>query len=284
MPGRTSPRGCARKLNGTLKGQVKLNRKGSVHRLKGWNSSMEQGFTDLDALVREEKRLTAVENHSEAWAEGLSAGIEPEIIAEAALTTALAELLRDQRRAGRARADRAHARPGRRRGIRAGSVAALTPASGRSLIERSGLDSSERHRRKRCSSMTPRQKRRTASGQAALVWLAASCLCGPASFSLLPVPPRRSPRSAARSCRLRRPRHPARTRHARHPHPRRHGATARSAAAVAAGRGRDPEDLDGEARRAERHRPAGDRRERPAARDRLQPRPACRSRSGGCTT
>jgi hypothetical protein len=55
---------------------------------------MEHGFTDLDALVREEKRLTAVENHNEAWAEGLSAGIEPEIIAEAALTTALAELLR----------------------------------------------------------------------------------------------------------------------------------------------------------------------------------------------
>lgn len=55
---------------------------------------MEQGFTDLDALVREEKRLTAVESHSEAWAEGLSAGIEPEIIAEAALATALEELLR----------------------------------------------------------------------------------------------------------------------------------------------------------------------------------------------
>lgn len=55
---------------------------------------MEHGFTDLDALVREEKRLTAEENHSEAWAEGLSAGIEPEIIAEAALVTALVELLR----------------------------------------------------------------------------------------------------------------------------------------------------------------------------------------------
>jgi hypothetical protein len=49
---------------------------------------------DIDALVREEKRLTAVESHSEAWAEGLSAGIEPEIIAEAALATAFAELLR----------------------------------------------------------------------------------------------------------------------------------------------------------------------------------------------
>ena len=55
---------------------------------------MEHSVTDLDALVREEKRLTAAESHSEAWAEGLSAGIEPEIIAEAALATALGELLR----------------------------------------------------------------------------------------------------------------------------------------------------------------------------------------------
>jgi hypothetical protein len=54
---------------------------------------MEHGLNDIEALVREEKRLTAVESHSEAWAEGLSAGIEPEIIAEAALTTALAELV-----------------------------------------------------------------------------------------------------------------------------------------------------------------------------------------------
>jgi hypothetical protein len=56
---------------------------------------MEQGLRDIDALVREEKRLTAVESHNEAWAEGLSAGIEPEIIAEAALTTAFGELLRN---------------------------------------------------------------------------------------------------------------------------------------------------------------------------------------------
>ena len=56
---------------------------------------MEQGVRDIDALVREEKRLTAVESHNEAWAEGLSAGIEPEIIAEAALTTAFGELFRN---------------------------------------------------------------------------------------------------------------------------------------------------------------------------------------------
>ena len=55
---------------------------------------MEQGLSEIEALVREEKRLTAVESHNEAWAEGLSAGIEPEIIAEAALQTAFAELTR----------------------------------------------------------------------------------------------------------------------------------------------------------------------------------------------
>lgn len=55
---------------------------------------MEHSLSDIDALVREEKRLTAVESHNEAWAEGLSAGIEPEIIAEAALETAFGEMLR----------------------------------------------------------------------------------------------------------------------------------------------------------------------------------------------
>ncbi|MBD0415826.1 hypothetical protein [Oryzicola mucosus] len=57
---------------------------------------MEHAVSDIDALVREEKRLTAVESHNEAWAEGLSAGIEPEIIAEAALATAFAEILRTE--------------------------------------------------------------------------------------------------------------------------------------------------------------------------------------------
>lgn len=55
---------------------------------------MEQAVNDIDALVREEKRLTAVESHCEAWAEGLSAGIEPDIIADAALSTAFIELMR----------------------------------------------------------------------------------------------------------------------------------------------------------------------------------------------
>jgi hypothetical protein len=55
---------------------------------------MEHGTVDIDAIIREEKRLEAAENHGEAWAEAISAGIEPEIVAEAALTTALAELVK----------------------------------------------------------------------------------------------------------------------------------------------------------------------------------------------
>lgn len=55
---------------------------------------MGHGLGELDALMREEKRLTALESQTEAWADGLSAGIEPELIAEVALTTALTELLR----------------------------------------------------------------------------------------------------------------------------------------------------------------------------------------------
>jgi hypothetical protein len=55
---------------------------------------MEHGTADLEAMIREEKRLTAAESHGEAWAEGISAGIEPEIIAEAALATAIAELVK----------------------------------------------------------------------------------------------------------------------------------------------------------------------------------------------
>ena len=56
--------------------------------------SIGPSATELDALVREEKRLTAVESLTEAWADSISAGIEPEIVAEAALTTAFSEFLR----------------------------------------------------------------------------------------------------------------------------------------------------------------------------------------------
>jgi hypothetical protein len=53
---------------------------------------MDRGLSDIDTLIREEKRLTAVESYEDAWADGRAAGIEPEIMAEAAMATALAEL------------------------------------------------------------------------------------------------------------------------------------------------------------------------------------------------
>lgn len=59
-----------------------------------WVNYMNQGLSEIDQLLREEKRLTAVESYEEAWAEGRAAGIEPDIMAEAALATVLGELLR----------------------------------------------------------------------------------------------------------------------------------------------------------------------------------------------
>lgn len=55
---------------------------------------MDRGISDIDVLIREEKRLTAVESYEDAWAEGCAAGIEPDIMADAAIATALEELVR----------------------------------------------------------------------------------------------------------------------------------------------------------------------------------------------
>lgn len=55
---------------------------------------MERSLGDIETLIREEKRLTAVESQNEAWAEAIASGIEPEIVADAAVATALAELAR----------------------------------------------------------------------------------------------------------------------------------------------------------------------------------------------
>ncbi|MBZ0164449.1 MAG: hypothetical protein K8H74_17280 [Notoacmeibacter sp.] len=56
---------------------------------------MQDVQNDIDALIREEKRLSAIECHDEAWTAGLLAGIEPDIIAETAISTALSELQRE---------------------------------------------------------------------------------------------------------------------------------------------------------------------------------------------
>jgi hypothetical protein len=55
---------------------------------------MTSSLVEIDARIREEKRLTALESQNEAWAEGTAWGIEPEILAEAALATAFGELAR----------------------------------------------------------------------------------------------------------------------------------------------------------------------------------------------
>ncbi|HRP78637.1 MAG TPA: hypothetical protein PL183_05970 [Aquamicrobium sp.] len=55
---------------------------------------MNHGPSDIEVLIREEKRLSAVESYEDAWAEGRAAGIEPDIMADAAIATALEELVR----------------------------------------------------------------------------------------------------------------------------------------------------------------------------------------------
>lgn len=56
---------------------------------------MERTSADLNAMIREEQRMTALESQNEAWADGIASGIEPDIMAEAALTTVFGELSRE---------------------------------------------------------------------------------------------------------------------------------------------------------------------------------------------
>lgn len=50
---------------------------------------------DLEAKIEEDMRLTSTEYHNDAWADGQMAGIQPEIMAEAAFVTALRQLGKD---------------------------------------------------------------------------------------------------------------------------------------------------------------------------------------------
>ncbi|MBO0664362.1 hypothetical protein LQ948_17455 [Jiella sp. MQZ9-1] len=49
---------------------------------------------ELEEMIQAEKKQVALEYHNEAWADGMSDGIETEILAETAITTALTELVR----------------------------------------------------------------------------------------------------------------------------------------------------------------------------------------------
>ena len=49
--------------------------------------------SELETMIEHEKRQTALEYQHEAWAGGLSDGIDMEIMAEAAIATAITELV-----------------------------------------------------------------------------------------------------------------------------------------------------------------------------------------------
>jgi hypothetical protein len=61
---------------------------------------MEPNLTDIDDMIIQEKMQVAMEHQSEAWADGVADGIEPEIIADAALAVALRETIRIHGEAG----------------------------------------------------------------------------------------------------------------------------------------------------------------------------------------
>ena len=54
---------------------------------------MNPANSELNARIRAEKRLAALENQHAAWAEGVSEGIDAEILATAALETAILGLV-----------------------------------------------------------------------------------------------------------------------------------------------------------------------------------------------
>ena len=56
---------------------------------------MSQNFTqnDIDAMIEEEQRIVAFENHTQAWAGTLLDGIDTRISADAAISTAIREMI-----------------------------------------------------------------------------------------------------------------------------------------------------------------------------------------------
>lgn len=55
---------------------------------------MEATPKEIDDMIAHEKMQAALESQTEAWAEGRADGIEPEIIAEAAICFAMQETIR----------------------------------------------------------------------------------------------------------------------------------------------------------------------------------------------
>ncbi|MET3613166.1 hypothetical protein ABID16_001471 [Rhizobium aquaticum] len=61
---------------------------------------MEQSLSELDDMIVHEKMQAALEYQNEAWADGMADGIEPEIIADAAIALAMRETVRIHGEAG----------------------------------------------------------------------------------------------------------------------------------------------------------------------------------------
>ncbi|AGA65130.1 hypothetical protein B488_11380 [Liberibacter crescens BT-1] len=55
---------------------------------------MRQNINNLNTMIIHEKMQAAIEYQNEAWAGGMADGIEPEIIANAAITQAIRETVR----------------------------------------------------------------------------------------------------------------------------------------------------------------------------------------------
>jgi hypothetical protein len=56
---------------------------------------MEVTPNEMEEIIAREKRIAALEFHSEAWADGTMEGIESDILADAAIATALEETIRE---------------------------------------------------------------------------------------------------------------------------------------------------------------------------------------------
>lgn len=55
---------------------------------------MQSGRNEIDDMIVHEKMQAALEYQSDAWADGRADGIEPEIIADAAIALAMRETIR----------------------------------------------------------------------------------------------------------------------------------------------------------------------------------------------
>lgn len=61
---------------------------------------MQTSRNEIDDMIVREKMQVALENQQEAWADGMADGIEPEIIADAAIAFAMRETIRLHGEAG----------------------------------------------------------------------------------------------------------------------------------------------------------------------------------------